>query len=85
MFQITLSVTFVKHFKILPRVIQVKTDDLVSLLAIDFRDTRLHSKKLRLEDDIYSFKVGRDYRVLFMFMSGAEIKLLDIRHRKDIY
>lgn len=64
---------------------QMKTDTLVGLLAIDFRDSRLHAKKLHGIDDIYSFRIGRDYRGLFLFEDGSTIKLIDIRHRKDIY
>lgn len=85
MFLVTYTKTFAKHFKTLPRSTKVKTDELTALLVIDFRDSRLHTKKLALEDDIYSFRVGRDYRVLFVFDSGKEIKLIDIQHRKDIY
>lgn len=77
--------TFVKNFRVLPKSIRVKTDELVGLLSIDFRDSRLHTKKLVLDEDIYSFRIGRDYRVLFVFESGDTIKLIDIQHRKDIY
>jgi mRNA-degrading endonuclease RelE of RelBE toxin-antitoxin system len=69
----------------LPTATQVKVDELVDLLTVDFRDSRLHSKKLNLSIAIYSFRAGRDYRVLFRFSDGATIELLDVRHRKDIY
>ena len=85
MFVVTYTKTFVKHFRVLPKSVQVKVDVLVSLLIVDFRDSRLHVKKLLLDEDTYSFRIGREYRVLFMFESGAIIKLLDVRHRKDIY
>jgi mRNA-degrading endonuclease RelE of RelBE toxin-antitoxin system len=85
MFRVVLEKTFVSHFKKLPRSIQVRTDELVSLLVVDFRDSRLHTKKLTGVRDVYSFRVGRDYRCLFCFETGGTILLLDIQHRKDIY
>ncbi len=85
MFVVTYTKTFVKHFRVLPKSVQIKADELVSLLGVDFRDSRLHVKKLVLDEDIYSFRIGREYRVLFVFVAGASIKLLDVRHRKDIY
>jgi len=77
--------TFVKHFRGLPKSVQLRADELVSLLCVDFRDSRLHTKKLVLDEDLYSFRIGRDYRVLFVFETGDTIKLLDVKHRKDIY
>jgi len=85
MFTVTFSRTFVRHFRMLPRTIQVKADMLVGVLAVDFRDSRLHAKKLQLDRDWYSFRVGRDYRVIFRFCDGSTIELLDVRHRKDVY
>lgn len=64
MFKVTYTKSFVNHFKKLPYTVQVKTDDTVGLLAVDFRDSRLHTKKLNSIDDIYSFRIGRDYRCL---------------------
>lgn len=85
MYKVTFTKTFVSHFKKLPRSVQIKADSLASFLAVDFRDTRLHTKKLHGNNDWFSFRVGRDYRVVFMFEDGETIKLLDVRHRKDIY
>lgn len=59
MYRITFT-KFVRHFKRLPRSTQIRSDVLVGLLAIDFRNTRLHTKKLRGSNDWYSFRVGRD-------------------------
>ena len=85
MFKVTYTKSFLGHFKKLSHTNQVKTDTLVGLLTVDFRDSRLHTKKLHGIDDIYSFRIGRDYRCLFLFENGNTIKLVDIRHRKDIY
>ena len=85
MFEVTFTRTFVRHFKSLPHSVQTKLDTLVGILAVDFRDSRLHTKKLNLDRDWYSFRVGREYRVLFYFRDGNTIELLDVKHRKDIY
>jgi mRNA-degrading endonuclease RelE of RelBE toxin-antitoxin system len=85
MFTVTYTKPFARHFKQLPVSTQNKIYDQIDLLVIDFRDSRLHTKKLKVAGDIYAFRVGRDYRVLFVFDSGTTIKLIDVKHRKDIY
>ena len=84
MYAIVFTGAFVRHFKKLPHAVQLRADALTSLLAVDIRDSRLHTKKLH-GIDVFSFRVGRDYRVLFMFVDGSTIKLLDIKHRGEIY
>ena len=54
-------------------------------LTADWRDSRLHLKKLNLPEAIYSFRVTRSYRALFYFSETGEIVLFDIDDRKDIY
>ena len=85
MFRVTYTKSFVIHFKKLPHSVQIKTDEHVALLMIDFRDSRLHTKKLQNLVDLYSFRIGRDYRCIFTFEYGDTIKLIDVQHRKDIY
>ncbi len=46
----------------------------------------LHTKPLTGElRGLYSFRLGRDFRVIFKFLDNKEIHLIDITHRKDIY
>lgn len=85
MFKIVLGSKFIVHFKKLPISIKKKTDSLVGFLAIDYRDSRLHTKKLHGSNNFYSFRVNRDYRVIFQFLDNQTIHLLNISHRKDIY
>jgi mRNA-degrading endonuclease RelE of RelBE toxin-antitoxin system len=75
----------IKSLKRFPRNIQIKVDTLIDILMIDYRDNRLSTKKLRAEQSLYSFRVGRDYRAVFEFANSSTIKILDIKHRKDIY
>jgi len=85
MFEILLSKDFVNHFRKLPAHAKRKADTLVGILSVDYRDSRLHTKKLHSDNDLYSLRVGRDYRVIFYFLDGGRIYILDVRHRKDIY
>ncbi len=85
MFKIVFSKDFLKHFNKLSFKNRVVTDELIGFLAIDYRDSRLHVKKLHGANNFYSFRVGRDYRTTFQFIDGGTIYILDIQHRKDIY
>ena len=49
------------------------------------RDPRLHIKKLKDLDGIFSFRVTRNYRALFYFQNSETVIFFDIDHRKDIY
>ena len=54
-------------------------------LVSDWRDPRLHLKKLHGLDGVYSFRVTRSYRALFYFDAEGDIILFDIDNRKDVY
>ncbi len=51
----------------------------------DRHDPRLHIKKLRGVDPVYSFRVTRSYRALFYFDHAGDLILFDIDDRKDVY
>jgi len=55
------------------------------ILKQDWRDPRLHVKKLTGRLPLFSFRVTRSYRVLFYFRAYDEIALFAIGGRKDIY
>ena len=51
----------------------------------NWRDSRLHIKKLKDHPFPFSFRITRRYRVLFAFV-GSDIALFGtIGHRKDSY
>lgn len=53
---------------------------------INWRDPRLHVKKLRGLSGTFSFRVTRRYRVLFYFTRlESEAIFFAIGHRKDVY
>lgn len=51
----------------------------------DWRDPRLHVKKVRDLEHAFSFRVTRRYRVFFYFQSTERTIFFDIGHRNDIY
>ena len=55
------------------------------ILKEDWRDQRLHLKKLNAKPVTFSFRITRSYRVFFYFRKFDEITLYAIGHRKDIY
>jgi len=85
MYKIEATTLFKKSFEKLPSRTQDKCKKLLSLLSIDYRDPRLHVKKLKGKRIEYSFRITRDYRCTFYFEPIKIIVLLDIDHRKDIY
>ena len=85
MHKILFSDTSVKSLKKLPKSIQLKTDSLIDILVIDYRDARLKTKKLNTVQSLFSFRISRDYRAVIEFVDSQTIKVLDIKHRKDIY
>ena len=85
MMRVIFTTKSIRSLKKLPKGVQVKTDVMADILVVDYRDSRLKTKKLRTEESLYSFRIGRDYRAVFVFENSGVIKILDIRHRKDIY
>lgn len=85
MYEIQATGVFKKSFNKLPNGIQEEVVDLINILAIDYRDSRLHTKKLHGNRIEYSFRIRRDYRCVFCFEYGDTVLLLDVAHRKDIY
>jgi len=85
MYRIVFTAKSINSLKKLSKSIQKKTDVLVDILVIDYRDTRLRTKKLKTDKSLYSFRIGREYRAIFEFKNSSIIKILDVKHRKDIY
>ena len=52
----------------------------------DWRDPRLHAKKMHGLPGVFSFRVTRRYRALFYFTKEKrEAVFFEIGHRKDVY
>ena len=77
---------FLKSARELPASQQKKLAHLLETLQSNPFSPRLHTKPLAGElAGLYSFRITRDWRVLFRFESPVEIVLLNVSHRKDIY
>lgn len=86
MFQIIYGVNFLKSVKKLSEKTQIKLADLLYILRDEPFDSRLHTKNLSGQlFGLLSFRITRDWRVIFQFISPETIKLVEIGHRKDIY
>jgi addiction module RelE/StbE family toxin len=77
---------FLRSARKLPRVQQTKLAKLLELLQDTPFHPKLHTKPLSGElSGLYSFRITRDWRVIFQFRSPDEIVLVNAGHRKEIY
>ena len=86
MINIYYSNYFLSQAKKLPSHQQKKLAELLKLLQENPFHPKLHSKNLTGKlSGLYSFRITRDWRVIFQFLSPAEVRLVEVAHRKDIY
>lgn len=77
---------FFRSAELLPPHLQRKLDDLIYFLESDPFHHLLHTKPLAGElKSLFSFRITRDWRVIFYFIDDHAIQLLKVAHRKDIY
>lgn len=78
--------SFLKAVKKLPTAQQTKLAKLLEILQIQPYSPLLHTKPLTGQlTGFYSFRITREYRVIFQFLNPTKIKLIDTAHRKEIY
>jgi len=84
--EVILEQSFLKSAKKLPIETRQKLSRLVGLLEANVYHPLLHTKKLtgRMAG-FFSFRITRDWRVIFYFKSPSTIHVLEVKHRKDIY
>jgi len=77
---------FLKEFAKLPEGMRKKLLECERIFKLDPFHSLLHTKKLqgRLKD-FYSFRVTREYRVIFQFVARQEALWLAVKHRSEIY
>ncbi|MDP2692379.1 MAG: hypothetical protein Q8O88_01910 [bacterium] len=86
MIEIIYSKNFLKSVKKLPANQQEKLADLLILMQKNPYHYTLHTKRLGVPlIGFLSFRITRDWRVLFQFINATTIQLSHIAHRKDIY
>lgn len=84
--RVTYDKSFIKRVKKLPVSQQRLLAKKLAYLEHNPFDSRLHTKQLSTPlEGIFSFRITREYRVLFRFAAADELFLMDVRHRKDIY
>ena len=77
---------FLSQAKKLPKPQQEKLAELLDLLSSNPFHSKLHTKHLTGKlSGLFSFRITRDWRVIFQFLSAEKIKLINIGHRKEIY
>ncbi|MBI2612715.1 hypothetical protein HYW59_02795 [Candidatus Kaiserbacteria bacterium] len=76
---------FKRAIEKLPAHIRKLCDEQLLILGSNWRDSRLHIKKLREFDGAYSFRITRNYRGQFYFDVHDNIIVFDADHRKDSY
>lgn len=76
---------FNRAFKKLPKEIQRLYTVQEKRFNKNWRDARLHIKKVRTIPLALSFRVTRRYRVFFYFQNAEAAIFFDLDHRKDIY
>ncbi|HEY4521776.1 MAG TPA: hypothetical protein VJH05_01400 [Candidatus Paceibacterota bacterium] len=77
---------FIKDTRKLPIECQNKLADLLEVLQNDAFDPLLHTKPLSPPlQGLFSFRIVRDYRVGFKFLSNHTIQLLTADRRDKIY
>lgn len=86
MIQILYSDYFLKSVKKLPNKQQEKLAKLLEIFQNNPFHSLLHTKPLVGQlTGFYSFRITRDWRVIFEFLNPGTVKLAEISHRKNIY
>ena len=86
MITVTYNERFKKDVGKLPKETQEKLSILISVLVENPFDRGLHTKRLAGPlDGQFSFRITRDWRVIFQFIDARTIQLLHALHRKDAY
>ena len=75
---------FLGYFSKLPNEIKDIYKKQEEIFLENWLDPRLHSKRLKELNGVFSFRITRRYRVLFHFKNKEAI-FFSIGHRKDIY
>lgn len=86
MFKVAYAPNFLKSAEKLSNNLQTKLADLLAILEANPFNPRLHTKHLAGQlTGLLSFRITRDWRVIFRFLEPRIIQLVDVARRKDIY
>ncbi len=86
MIQVIYSKNFLKSAKKLPADHQKKLASLIERLQKNIYHPLLHTKQLTgALAGLLSFRITRDWRVIFKFVNSETVQLLRVKHRKEAY
>jgi len=86
MVHVVYSRHFLKSARVLPKAQQRKLAILLEKMAQNPYDPVLHTKHLSEPlIGLLSFRVTREWRVMFRFRDESTIELIEVAHRRDIY
>lgn len=86
MIEISVTETFIKLYNELPLKIQAKAKHQTQIFQQNPFYPSLRTKKLEPHHkEVWSFRVDKNYRVIFHFISSQKVHLLFIGDRKYIY
>lgn len=86
MIRIVYGPRFFKSVRLLPTAQQRKLATLLEVFSHNPADRRLHAKHLAGElAGFHSFRITRDWRVMYQFLDPETVQLLLALHRKDAY
>ena len=86
MFEVTYHPSFLKNAGHLPKAQQLKLALLIEKLRRHPYDPLLHTKHLSEPLlGLLSFRITREWRVMFRFLDENTILLVKVAHRKDMY
>jgi addiction module RelE/StbE family toxin len=84
--QVKLTRAFLKSSKKLPVKQLEKLGSLLEILCDNPFSPLLHTKALTgTLTGFYSFRITRDWRVIFQFLDEVTLKIIDVAHRRDVY
>lgn len=83
---IVYSKQFLKDVSNLPVQTQKKLDRLLAILSENPFHPLLHTKPLSgVLQKFYSFRITREWRIIFIFETKDTIRVTTVGHRKDVY
>lgn len=86
MYTLLLRDSFVASAKRLDIKTKVRLNAKLRELTSDPFHPTLHTKPLHGKfADFHSFRIGRDHRVIFQFLSNTTIALIDVARRDKVY
>lgn len=85
MYKIVFTKSAFKEYQKLPKAIKLKTDEALSLLAINPLSDLIKIKKIQGKSNHYRIRVA-DYRIIYTpLFEQLLIEVIRVGHRRDIY